>query len=124
MLGNATLIAFAATTRPDEARAFYSDTLGLEMTEDSPFALVFDANGTALRIQKVQEMAPPGHTILGWEVADIAAAITTLAARGVTCEHFEPLPQDEKGVWTTPDGTKVAWFKDPDGNLLSLTESA
>ena len=124
MLGNATLIAFAATTRPDESRAFYSDTLGLAMAEDSPFALVFDANGTALRIQKVREMAPPGHTVLGWEVADMAEAVSALAARGVTCKQFDPLPQDEHGVWTTPDGTKVAWFTDPDGNLLSLTESA
>ena len=123
MLENATLIAFAATTRPDEARAFYSDTLGLALKEESHFALVFDANGTELRIQKVQDMAPPGHTVLGWAVADMAEAITALAARGLACEHFDPLPQDEQGVWTTPDGTKVAWFRDPDRNLLSLTET-
>lgn len=124
MLEHATLVAFAATTRPDDARAFYAETLGLEMIEDSPFALVFNANGTTLRIQKVQELVPAGHTAVGWDVADMVATIRALAARGVTCEQFQPLPQDEHGVWTAPDGTKVAWFRDPDGNLLSLAESA
>jgi catechol 2,3-dioxygenase-like lactoylglutathione lyase family enzyme len=124
MLDDAALVAFAATTQPDASRTFYADTLGLTMTEDSPFALVFDANGTTLRIQKVQEMAPPGHTVLGWEVADMTATIESLTAAGVEFVHFDPLPQDAHGVWTTPDGTRVAWFRDPDGNLLSLTETA
>ena len=124
MLGTADLIAFAATTRPVEALAFYTERLGLELVEDSPFALVFNAGGTTLRIQKVEAIAPQGHTVLGWAVANIEKTIAGLADRGVTCERFDALPQDELGVWLAPDGTRIAWLRDPDGNLLSLTEHA
>jgi catechol 2,3-dioxygenase-like lactoylglutathione lyase family enzyme len=122
MLNTAKLICFAATTHPEEARTFYADTLGLTLVEESPFAIVFDANGTMLRIQKVRQLAPASHTALGWEVSDIRAAVRQLAERGVGAERFGGLEQDELGLWTTPDGSKVAWFKDPDGNTVSLTE--
>jgi len=122
MLNKSKLICFAATTKPAEAKAFYGDTLGLSLVEESPFAFVFDANGTMLRVQKVRELSPAGYTTLGWEVADIRSTIQRLSEKGVRFERYDGVPQDELGIWTTPDGSKVAWFKDPDGNLLSLTE--
>lgn len=122
MLRNATVTAFIATARLQAAREFYATTLGLQLLEDTPFAMVFDAGGTTLRLQKVDELKPAAHTVLGWYVADINATMDGLVGAGVVFERFETLPQDESGVWTTPDKTKVAWFKDPDGNLLSLTE--
>jgi predicted enzyme related to lactoylglutathione lyase len=122
MLNNSKLICFAATTKPAVAKAFYGDTLGLSLMEDGPFALVFDANGTMLRVQKVRDLSPVAHTALGWEVGDIRSTIQRLCKQGVRFERYDGLPQDELGLWTTPDGSKVAWFKDPDGNILSLTE--
>ena len=122
MLNHAKLIGFAATTRPQQAKDFYANALGLSLVEENPFALVFDANGTMLRVQRVRELSPAQHTALGWEVSDIRATIGQLAARGVHCEHFAGVPQDDLGIWTAPDGSLVAWFKDPDGNILSLTE--
>ena len=122
MLGAAPLIAFVATSRPDEARAFYVDVLGLRLVADEPFALIFDAGGTALRIAKVQTVTSVPYTVLGWEVADVRAAIRTLVARGVTFARYDGLPQDDLGIWMTPAGAKVAWFQDPDGNVLSLTQ--
>jgi catechol 2,3-dioxygenase-like lactoylglutathione lyase family enzyme len=122
MLTRARLMAFAATAKPDEARHFYADVLGLPLTEESPFALVFDVAGTMLRVQKVEAFVPAGHTALGWQVDDIRGTIHKLAQRGIRMERFDGLPQDESGVWTTPDGAGVAWFKDPDGNILSLTQ--
>jgi predicted enzyme related to lactoylglutathione lyase len=85
--------------------------------------MVFDANGVVMRIAKVQELSPAKHTVLGWAVADLDAEIRSLRERGVTFERFPGLPQDETGVWVSPTGAQIAWFKDPDGNLLSLTES-
>jgi len=122
MLGTAKLMSFVATKDAARSRVFYEGTLGLRLVADESFALVFDANGTMLRVQKVQEVAPMKYTALGWDVPDIHAAIDGLAAKGVAMERFGSFPQDEAGVWTAPDGTKVAWFKDPDGNMLSLTE--
>ena len=122
MLTSSDVIAFVATTQPERAKAFYSEVLGLRLVEDTPYALVFDANGTMLRIQKVQALTPAGHTVLGWHVADIYETIEMLLKQGVTFAHYPGLPQDKQGVWTTPDGHKIAWFSDPDGNTLSLTE--
>jgi catechol 2,3-dioxygenase-like lactoylglutathione lyase family enzyme len=122
MLNRSKLIGFAATTNPERAREFYGETLGLPLVEESPFALVFDAAGTMLRIQKVESLSPARHTTLGWEVEDIGATIHQLTENGVRFERFPGLPQDDLGIWTTPDGSQVAWFKDPDGNTLSLTE--
>lgn len=121
MLNKSTVVAFVATSRPDSAKSFYEQTLGLRLINDDAFAIVFDANGTMLRVQKVQNHTPPNHTVLGWDVADIYATVKELLSRGVSCEQYEWLEQDEWGVWTSPSGAKIAWFKDPDGNILSLT---
>jgi catechol 2,3-dioxygenase-like lactoylglutathione lyase family enzyme len=117
-------MTFVATADAAKARAFYETTLGLTFVEDSPFALVFDLNGTMLRVQKVEALTPPPYTALGWQVSDIAAQVGDLSSRGVIFERYDWMPQDELGIWTTPEGSKVAWFKDPDGNLLSLTQLA
>jgi catechol 2,3-dioxygenase-like lactoylglutathione lyase family enzyme len=122
MLAQCDLVAFLATIAPTRAKAFYRDKLGLTFIEESPFALVFDAGGRMLRIQKVAALVPPSHTALGWGVADIGDAMASLAGRGVRFELYAGLPQDAQGVWTTPQGARVAWFKDPDGNVLSLTQ--
>ncbi len=118
------LIAFVATANPDDARAFYQDALGLTLIEESEFSIVFVSGETMLRIQKVPEVAIPPDTALGWEVDDIAGRIAELGDKGVIFERFDGFGQDESGVWTAPDGTKVAWFHDPDGNRLSLTQFA
>jgi catechol 2,3-dioxygenase-like lactoylglutathione lyase family enzyme len=122
MLADAKLMAFVATTDPERAKTFYAQTLGLRLVGDEPFALVFDCHGTLLRISKVQSLTPAPFTVLGWAVDDLRGHLGRLAARGVRCERFEGFPQDALGVFTFPDGTQVAWFKDPDGNLLSLTQ--
>jgi predicted enzyme related to lactoylglutathione lyase len=122
MLAHCDLIAFIATTQPEQAKVFYSEVLELPLMEDTPFALVFDAHGTMLRIQKVQTLTPAGHTVLGWHVVDVHEAVEILLKRGVIFDRYPGLPQDEQGIWTTPDGNKIAWFTDPDGNTLSLTE--
>lgn len=122
ILNKSKLICFAATTKPAETKAFYGDTLGLSLVDDGPFALVFDANGTMLRVQKVRQLSPAAYTTLGWEVGDIRSTIKQLNKKGVRFQRYDGVPQDELGVWTTPEGSKVAWFKDPEGNILSLTE--
>jgi catechol 2,3-dioxygenase-like lactoylglutathione lyase family enzyme len=116
------VISFVATQNPAGALKFYAEILGLTLVRDDPFAMVFDANGTMLRVQKVHELVPAKHTVLGWEVTDIGATTRELAKRGVRFERYDGLAQDEPGVWTAPSGAKVAWFKDPDGNTLSLTQ--
>jgi len=115
-------ISFIATKQPDKAKAFYSDIMGLVVVEESPFALVFADGDMTLRAQIVQELSPAPHTVHGWQVSDIQQHINTLTAKGVACLTFDQLDQDAEGIWTTPDGHKVAWFKDPCGNILSLTE--
>jgi catechol 2,3-dioxygenase-like lactoylglutathione lyase family enzyme len=122
MLAASEVIAFAGVADMDRACAFYEETLGLRLVERNDFACVFDANGTMLRVTAVPTPARAGYTVLGWKVADIAATIAELTARGVTFERFDGMDQDEAGVWTTPNGDKVAWFHDPDANTLSLTE--
>lgn len=124
MLNTSRLMGFLATTKPSDAKRFYQETLGLTLLEDSPFAFVFDANGTQLRVQKVQSVSVPGYTVLGWQVENIQALALQLNEKGVAFERYDGLPQDELGVWSTPDGSRVAWFKDPEGNTLSLTEFA
>jgi catechol 2,3-dioxygenase-like lactoylglutathione lyase family enzyme len=122
MLDSSHLVAFAPTTDMAATRDFYGATLGLRLTEENPFACVFDANGTTLRVTLVDGLTPAPFTILGWVVTDIAAVIGDLAGRGVVFQRFEGMAQDQLGAWTTPGGDRVAWFKDPDGNTLSLTE--
>ncbi len=117
-------ISFIATAAPDQAEAFYGDVLGLTLLERSPFALVFADGDTMLRVQIVEDLSPAQFTVHGWQVADIAQEIAALVAKGVTFSRFDGLGQDGLGIWTTPDESKIAWFQDPDGNVLSLTEFA
>jgi catechol 2,3-dioxygenase-like lactoylglutathione lyase family enzyme len=122
VLGSSDLIAFVPTTDMPRARSFYEDTLGLRLDSESPFACVFDAGGTMLRVTAVDHVAGAQYTVLGWRVADIAATAASLARRGVGLLRYDGMEQDDLGVWTAPGGDKVAWFKDPDGNTLSLTQ--
>ena len=122
MLNAADLIAFVGTARPEGAVAFYRDTLGLALVADEPFALVFDVRGVMLRVTKVDAVQPAPYTVLGWRVADIRAAVEALGARGVAFERYPGMPQDELGIWTSPSGARIAWFRDPDDNVLSLTQ--
>ena len=125
LLGSQKLMAFAATRDPALAKAFYGDKLGLQFLYDDGFAVVFDANGTTLRIQRVKEVAGAQYTVLGWEVADIVAKVKELSSAGVKFERFGLPDQDEAGIWTAPGGAaRVAWFKDPDGNTLSISQHA
>ncbi len=115
-------ILFIATANPDESRTFYTDVLGFSFVADEGFALVFDAGGSPLRIQKVEAHNPAPHTVLGWMVDEIHSAVSYLTDRGVRFEFFDELPQDARGIWEIPGTVRVAWFKDPDGNMLSLTQ--
>ena len=116
------IVAFLATTAPDKSLSFYRDVIGLALVSDDQFALAFDSNGTHLRIQKVERFQPHPFTALGWAVSDIAAVVSELEKRGVKFERYSFIEQNAAGVWTSPSGAKVAWFKDPDENLLSITE--
>jgi catechol 2,3-dioxygenase-like lactoylglutathione lyase family enzyme len=122
MLGSSKVVAFVATAAPARARAFYANTLGLSLVSEDSFALVFDAGGTMLRVSIVQEVRPAGYTVLGWMVPDISVAVRDLAQRGVALQRYDGLNQDAQGIWTAPGGARVAWFHDPDGNTLSLTQ--
>jgi catechol 2,3-dioxygenase-like lactoylglutathione lyase family enzyme len=122
MLKSSDVVAFAAATDLYRARAFYEQTLGLLVIEQNDFACVVDANGTMLRVTAVPEVSHAGYTVLGWRVTDIDATVQGLAAKGVVFKRYEGMNQNENGVWTTPGGEKVAWFTDPDGNTLSLTQ--
>lgn len=122
MLSKSKVVAFVATSAPDKAKTFYEQTLGLRLTYDDAYAIVFDANGVMLRIQKVEAHTPANFTALGWDVADILAEVRELTSKGVRFEKYEWLEQDEFYIWTSPGGARIAWFKDPDGNVLSLTQ--
>ena len=122
MLNDAKVIAFLPTTDFAKARAFYEGILALRLVSEDPFAMVFDANGTMLRITTVQNFKAQQFTILGWEVPDIDAAVVGLAQRGVHFEQYGMPGQDQRGIWNSPSGARIAWFKDPDGNVLSLTQ--
>ena len=124
MLGSSHLVAFVAVTDPARAKAFYVVVLGLSLVADTPFALVCDANGTTVRITPVQEVAPRPFTVLGWAVDDIAATGRALLAAGVPLLRFDGMEQDDLGVWTAPGGGRIAWFNDPDGNVLSLSQES
>ena len=116
------VIAFVGVADPERACAFYRDVLGLRLVERNEFASVFDVNGTMLRVTTVEEVSPRPYTVLGWAVEDVVAAIGELEGRGVAFLRFEGMGQDEHGVWTAPGGVRVAWFRDPDGNVLSLSQ--
>ena len=121
-LASAKLVAFAATTNPERAKEFYGGVLGLGLISQDGFALVFDANGVMLRVSTVREVAQAQYTVLGWEVSDIAAKVKELEQAGVKFERYSFPGVDEMGIWTAPGGARVAWFKDPDGNILSISQ--
>jgi catechol 2,3-dioxygenase-like lactoylglutathione lyase family enzyme len=122
MLGAAPIVALVATSQPEAARRFYGDVLGLQLTGEDQFALTFDANGTMLRVQIVETFTPQPFTVLGWAVTDIAQSVRELTARGIAFHRYGFMQQDDLGIWSSPSGAKVAWFPDPDGNTLSLTQ--
>ncbi len=122
MLTHSDPVSFVATLDAAVSRIFYESTLGLKLVSDEQFALVFDLDGHLLRVAKVDVFEPAVHTVLGWNVVDIAHTVKELLARGVVFEKYGGLCQDEFGIWDSPSGAKVAWFKDPDGNSLSLTQ--
>ena len=121
MDSSAKIVAFVGTRNSQRAKDFYRDTLGLNLVSEDPFALVFDVNGTMLRVTPVPQLAPAKFTVLGWAVGNIEATVKQLQEAGVVFEHYD-FPQDELGIWTAPGGAKVAWFKDPDGNVLSVSQ--
>lgn len=124
-LSRRNIVAFLPTVDAAKAKVFYGEVLGLPLLrEEMPFALVYDANGIMLRLVIVPELSPAPWTILGWEVPDISATVLKLESSGVRFERYDHMKQDEHGIWNSPNGAKVAWFKDPDGNVLSLSERA
>ena len=122
MLSSHKIVAFLSTTNPERARTFFRDKLVLPLLSEDGFALVFDANGTMLRVSIVRELTPAKYTVLGWEVTNIEAEIEALTQAGVKFNLYGLPGQNEQGVWNAPGGTKVAWFDDPDGNILSLSQ--
>jgi len=122
MLDSSPPVAFLATTDFARARAFFAGALGLRLVAEEPVALVFDLAGTALRVARVERFAAQPFTVLGWRVADVPAVVGELGARGVELVRFEGMDQDELGIWSAPSGARVAWFRDPDGNLLSVSD--
>ena len=124
VLGTSSLIAFIPVSDAGAARAFYESTLGLTVVDDSPFALVVDAHGTEIRVTPVPDLRPQPFTIVGWQVDDIEATVATLTDRGVAFNRYDGMEQTDAGIWRSPSGDRVAWFADPDGNTLSLTQLA
>jgi catechol 2,3-dioxygenase-like lactoylglutathione lyase family enzyme len=118
------VVTFLLTKNPEAAAAFYRDKLGHAFRRDDGFALVFDMNGTMLRIGKVKDFTPAQNTVLGWEAEDIGTAVREMEEKGVEFERYPNMGQDAQGIATFPNGDRVAWFKDPDGNVLSLSQHA
>ena len=124
MLASAELVAFVPVTDLGRARSFYETILGLPCVDASGIACVFDSGGTTLRVTLVPELEPAAYTVVGWAVANLPAAVQELIERSVFMERYPGIEQDDRGIWTTPGGDRVVWFKDPDGNTLSLTQPA
>ncbi|HWW22515.1 MAG TPA: VOC family protein [Edaphobacter sp.] len=122
MLSTNPLIAFIPSKNADHSRVFYEGVLGLRFVSDDSFAIVMDSNGTMIRIVRVGEFTPAPFTILGWQVDDIHAKVAELSSNGVQVKRYSFLEQGEDGVWTAPNGAKVAWFSDPDNNVLSISQ--
>ncbi len=122
MLGTTDIVAFVPITDSEKARAFYEGVLGLRFIKDDGFALVLEANGIMIRAAKMKEVTPAQFTILGWQVTNIEDVVRALQQKAVHVEIFGFFKQDDLGIWTAPTGDKVAWFKDPDGNILSVSE--
>ena len=122
MIFNGKVVAFLPTKDAGKARVFYESVLGMRFISDDHFALVMDADGTMIRIVRMGEFTPAPFTILGWEVTSIETAVGRMSSAGVTFERFGLPGQGEDGIWNAPGGARVAWFKDPDGNVLSVSE--
>ena len=122
MLADKKIVAFIPTAHSEKAKNFYSELLGLRLLSEDPFALVFDAQGTTLRVVKVEKFTPAQFTVLGWEVPQIENSVSELKSKGIRFEIYGMPGQDENGIWSAPGGAKVAWFKDPDGNVLSISQ--
>ena len=122
VLHPAEMVGFSVTTDAARARVFYADKLGFRVVSEDPQALVLDADGRMLRIQKAKQHEPRPYTVLGWNVSDLAATLARMAEAGVENERFAGLPLDSQGIMDFPDGTRLAWFKDPDGNILSVAQ--
>jgi catechol 2,3-dioxygenase-like lactoylglutathione lyase family enzyme len=124
LLASSQLQTIICTSRPAEAERFYGEVLGLPLTSHSLGALVYDVGGAVLRVSPVPSMTPSEHTVAGFAVHDIGPVVELLIARGVRIERFPHFPHDADGILTAPDGSRVAWFRDPDGNLLSVVQYA
>jgi catechol 2,3-dioxygenase-like lactoylglutathione lyase family enzyme len=122
VLATSDIIAFAPTTDLARARSFYEHVLGLPVADETEYACVLNAHGTMLRVTAVAEVAHAGYTVLGWRVTDISETVAGLESLGVVFVRYDGIEQDARGVWTTPSGDLLAWFTDPDGNVLSLTQ--
>ena len=122
MLTNSKLQSIIWTSRIGEAETFYRDVLGLTLRKKSDGALVFDVGGSDLRVAPIPSTAPGEHTVMGFAVSDVDATIASLSARGVVFERFAGFPHAKNGTVISPDGAKVAWFRDPDGNILSVVQ--
>jgi catechol 2,3-dioxygenase-like lactoylglutathione lyase family enzyme len=122
MLRSQRLVAFVPVSNADQARAFYRDKLGLRMLSEDNFALVFEIEGVHLRVTLVGKFKPQPFTVLGWAVSDATDTARKLAGAGIHGERFPGLEQDDLGIWTAPGGAKILWFKDPDGNILALSQ--
>ena len=112
---------FVRISDPARARRFYEETLGLAFDHENPYVMVFRSGNTQIIAQIVKEFAPVAATVLGWEVKEIEKVVSALRKDGVVFEKYEGMDQNELGIWSSPGG-KVAWFKDPDGNILSVSE--
>ena len=121
MLGSQSIVGFIPTKDFARAKTFYGDTLGLRVVSEDQFAVVFESAATMIRVVKVGDFTPVKFTILGWQVDDIDETAAALQKRGVVFERFPGMEQDEQGIWRAPGGARVAWFKDPDGNVLSIS---
>src|SRR5262245_48730179 len=122
-LSNYDPLTSSQTVHPEKAKAFYGDVLGLTLVEDSPVAIVFRSGRTSVRVQKVKSFSPFPVTAPGWEGPDIRATMQQPADKGVVFQRDQGMKQDELGIWLTPGGSQVCWFKDPDGNILSLSQA-
>lgn len=122
-LSHATPIAFVLVRNRPAAKPFYAEILGLTEIAEDEYATEYDLHGFRLRLTTVEDHTPMPHTVIGWDVPDIEAAARDLAAKGVTFNIYPGFGQDELGIWSSPDGqSKVTWFNDPEGNVLSLTQ--
>ena len=115
-------VVFLATANAERSRTFYERVLGLAFVADEPPALVFRVGDSMLRIQKVEQVHAAPYTALGWAVSDIRQTVRDLRASGAVFQRYDGMNQDDDGIWHAPSGAFVAWFRDPDGHVLSLTQ--